>query len=116
MTSEGGEGGNELVDDIEDERKERAGVVPPPDSLELTPLLLLLALPLLRSAMGEVASSRSRGEDRSSSGLFSPRLASPPLLLLVLLLRGLAEGDALGSPPPPGNQLGKLLFSVSIRS
>lgn len=98
-----------MVDDIEDERKERAGVVPPPDSLELTPLLLLLALPLLRSAMGEVASSRSRGEDRSSSGLF-------PLLLLVLLLRGLAKGDAPGSPPPPGNQLGKLLFSVSIRS
>lgn len=95
---------------MEDERKESAGV-PPPDSLELTPLLLLL--PLLRSAIGDVDDSskprlsiEASGEEPTSGGLPA--------------LDGEEAADMLptsaSTPPPPGNQLGKLLFNVSIRS
>lgn len=101
---------------MEDERKEMAGVPLPTDSLELTPLLLLL--------VGEVPSRRARlsMEEALPSRLFSP----PQLLLLLLLPAGLSGLDEETSgawmlppappPPPPGNQVGKLLFSVSIRS
>lgn len=99
---------------MDDERKENdAGVPPPPpssppdpddDSLELTPLLLLL-----RSAIGDVPLDSSEGlpaaDEISDKGGVrgAPKFRSP---------------TELPAPPtsPPGNQLGKLVFSVSIRS
>ena len=60
MTSEGGDGGNELLEEIDEDRNESVGV-PPHDSLELTPLLLLL----LCSVTGDLDASKS------------PRLSKP---------------------------------------
>lgn len=123
MTSDGGDDGKEFVDDIEDDRKDSSGdplVLPDmsndetPDSLELTPLLVLLVLllallPLLRSAIGEVDNS-PRLSIISGGVTWSPSPSSlppppPP-----------ASASVVATPTPPGNQLGKLLFSVSIRS
>lgn len=123
---------------MDDERKESDGVQP--DSCELTPLLLLL---LPGDAEEDVDSSRPRLSAISSWPSFSSppllhlRLLRLPLrLLLPLGLDGEGEDGSAGGPPgpsaavsapagwwaspppppPPGNQLGKLLFSVSIRS
>ena len=68
-----------------------------PDSLELTPLLLLL--PLLRSAIDE-------GDSNSS-----PNISGVSGLSLTSEIESL-----LATAESPANQLGKLLLSVSRRS
>lgn len=95
---------------MEDDRKEMAGV-PLPDSLELTPLLLLF---------GDVDSRRAR---QSIEEAIPSRLFSPPQLLMLLPVGLGGPGETVGTwlfPPLPtllpGNQVGKLLFNVSIRS
>lgn len=129
MTSEGGDEGKEFVDEMEDDRKESSGAPQlfpgesneeAPDSLELTPLLVLLVLLLLllRSAIGEVDDNSPRlsiiSDEVTLSSFPSPSAAAAPVSVVVVVVVAIATPPPL--TPPPGNQLGKLLFSVSIRS
>ena len=127
-----------MLEEMDEDRNESVGV-PPHDSLELTPLLLLL---LLRSATGDLDASNSPrlskpltswdeaddeddGEDddeevdeHDGEGLFTSTPAEPVLVEVFERLLVLDGDDAMedAAEASPGNQLGKLLFSVSMRS